>query len=233
MRRLAILVIAVACAAAVGLWLIQGAPSDPAELAASLDTTWPRTVALVLLAAVLLVSVAAGGPRLKEVARAVLLWGALALILVATYAYRSDLERIGRTTVSAVIPGLAVETGGGVTVSRGADGHFRINGSVNGAPVTFLLDTGATMVLLTAEDARAAGIDPPRSAYSLPVSTANGIARVAPASLDSVTVGSIEESDVGAAVAPPGQVSSSLLGMSFLSRLYRFEITGDRLILEK
>lgn len=233
MRGFVVVLIALACVAAIGLWLAGGSPTTPEALVDGLDTTWPRAVALVLLGAVLIASIAAGGPRLKEIGRAVMVWGALALILIATYAYRSDIERVARTTLAAAIPGLAVTTGDGVTVSRSADGHFRIKGTVNGAPVSFLLDTGASLILLTSADAAAAGIALSPSAFSLPVSTANGLAEVAPVSLDTVTVGSIAESQVNAAVAPPGRLSSSLLGMSFLSRLYRFEITGDRLVLQK
>lgn len=233
MRRIAVIVIAAICATAVIWWMFAGTPTTTEELAAQLDGTWPRAVSLALLLAVLGAGLIAGRPRLVEVGRAVLLWGALALILIAAYSYRADIERIGLTSLSSVIPGIAVPLQEGVTVSRSADGHFRINGTVNGAAVTFLLDTGASLVLLTAADASRAGIAPAGADFSQPVSTANGMTRVAPVSLDLVTIGSVEETHVAGAVAQAGSVPTSLLGMSFLSRLYRFEITGDRLVLQQ
>lgn len=233
MRRFAVTLIVILAVVAAVAWLAGGTPTTQEELMAGLDMTWPRTVALGLLAAVLTAGMIAGGPRLKEVGSAIAVWGLLALVLVAVYAYRHDLTRMAQTTLAAVVPGMAVSVDEGVAVSRGADGHFRVRGSVNGAPVTFLLDTGASLILLTSEDAAAAGVRPDRAAFSLPVSTANGLAEVAPVTLSDVSVGSISENEVSAAVAPPGSLSSSLLGMSFLSRLYRFEITGDRLVLQK
>ncbi|WP_018698960.1 retropepsin-like aspartic protease family protein [Amorphus coralli] len=233
MRRLAIVVVALVVGGSVVLWLVGGTPTTTEDLVAGLDATWPRALALVLLLAVIGAGVAASGPRVGEIGRALLLWGGLAAILVAGYSYRHQIERVGRTSLSAVVPGMAVTTDQGVTVTRSADGHFRVQGAVNGAPVTFLLDTGASTVLLTSEDASRAGIAPTRADFTLPVSTANGLTRVAPVSLDLVTVGSVEETHVDGAVAAPGSVATSLLGMSFLSRLYRFEVSGDRLTMQK
>lgn len=233
MRRIAIFVIVAICATAVIWWMVSGSPTTTEELRTQLDTTWPRTISLVLLLAVLGAGVIAGGPRLVEVGRAFLIWGVLALILIAVYSYRTDIERGGRHVLSSVIPGLAVPIQEGVTITRSSDGHFRIKGAINGTPVTFLLDTGASLILLTAEDASRAGIAPAPTDFSLPVSTANGMTHVAPVSLDLVTVGSVEETHVDGAVAPVGSVATSLLGMSFLSRLYRFEITGDRLVMQQ
>ena len=233
MRRIAVFVIAAICATAVLWWMASGSPTTTEELSVQLDSTWPRVISLVLLLAVLGAGVIAGGPRLVEIGRALLVWGALAVVLIAVYSYRTDIERAGRTVLSSVVPGLAVTIQDGVTVTRSADGHFRIQGAVNGTPVTFLLDTGASLVLLTAEDASRAGIALEGTDFSLPVSTANGMTHVAPVSLDLVTVGSVEETHVVGAVAPAGSVPTSLLGMSFLSRLYRFEITGDRLVLQQ
>lgn len=233
MRRIAVFVIAAICATAVIWWMLSGTPTTTEELRVQLDTTWPRAISLILLLAVLGAGMIAGGPRLIEVGRALLVWGALAVVLIAVYSYRTDIERTGRTVLSSVVPGLAIPIQEGVTISRSADGHFRIKGAINGTPVTFLLDTGASLILLTAEDASRAGIAAAGTDFSLPVSTANGITHVAPVSLDLVTVGSVEETHVAAAVAPAGSVPTSLLGMSFLSRLYRFEITGDRLVMQQ
>ena len=92
-----------------------------------------------------------------------------------------------------------------------------------------LVDTGASIVLLTYEDAEAAGLNPDELAFSQPVVTANGKAFVAPIRLDSVAIGVVGLSGVKAAVAERGKLHSSLLGMSFLKRL-DFSQRGDTLI---
>ena len=95
----------------------------------------------------------------------------------------------------------------------------------------FLIDTGATAVFLTAEDARGLGIDPGVLAYSQAVTTANGPARAAPVKLGVVTVGGAQVADVQAFVIDNG-LPTSLLGMSFLGRLTKFEATQDTLTLK-
>ena len=90
MRRIAIFVIVAICATAVIWWMASGSPTTTEDLAAQLDTTWPRVVSLTLLLAVLGAGMIAGGPRLVDIGRAVLLWGALAVILIAAYSYRAE-----------------------------------------------------------------------------------------------------------------------------------------------
>jgi aspartyl protease family protein len=114
-----------------------------------------------------------------------------------------------------------------------ADGHFYANATVDGVPVRFLVDTGASSIALSAEDARRLGFDPERLHYFLPVTTANGTALAARVTLGDVRLGSIAFANVAAAVMSPGALDRSLLGMSFLDRLAGFEIAGDRLILRR
>ncbi len=109
-------------------------------------------------------------------------------------------------------------------------GHFSVRGYVNGAPVTFLTDTGATLVALTHRDARAAGVTG-NLRYTGRTRTANGVARVAPVTLARLRIGDILLRDVTAVVAEPGKLHVSLLGMSFLGRLSRFEMRGRSLVL--
>jgi aspartyl protease family protein len=117
-------------------------------------------------------------------------------------------------------------------IPRSADGHYWLEAEVNGGTVRFLVDTGASHVVLTPEDAQAAGIYPAHSDFTAVYQTANGPAAAAPVILDRVEVGGIEVRGVPAAVngAPMRQ---SLLGMSFLQRLSSFEVAGDRLILRR
>lgn len=120
---------------------------------------------------------------------------------------------------------------GEVRLKADARGHFVFTGDVDGRPVTFMADTGASIVALTFEDARRAGLSPQSLDYSARVSTANGVARVAPVTLSRVRVGSITLRDVQAAVAEKGALDVNLLGMSFLGRLESFHLRGNELVL--
>jgi aspartyl protease family protein len=113
---------------------------------------------------------------------------------------------------------------------RAGDGHFYVEADVNGAQVRFVVDTGATLVALSPDDARAAGLAVANPDFSGRANTANGVARVAPVTLRAVALGQFTASDVPAVVVErPMQVS--LLGMSFLARLQGFETRGDELVL--
>jgi aspartyl protease family protein len=96
-----------------------------------------------------------------------------------------------------------------------------------------MIDTGATMVVLSYEDAERAGLLLTDKDFTRSVSTANGVARVAPVTLDRVSIGNITVRDVPAAVAESGRLRTSLLGMTFLSRLSRFDMRSGRLVLQE
>ena len=120
-----------------------------------------------------------------------------------------------------------------VEIRAGRNGHFEITALINGRPVEVLVDTGATMVALSYEDAQAAGIFLRDSDFTQRVNTANGTARVAPITLDTVTIDDITVRNVRAAVAEPGKLQTTLLGMSFLGRLGRTEMSRGVLILQE
>jgi aspartyl protease family protein len=89
------------------------------------------------------------------------------------------------------------------------------------------------MVALSYEDTERAGIYLSDSDFTRAVSTANGVARVAPVTLSRVTIGDITVRNVPAAVAEPGRLKTSLLGMSFLSKLSRFDMRSGRLVMQE
>ena len=120
---------------------------------------------------------------------------------------------------------------GEASIAKSTDGHFWANAEVDGHPVRFLVDTGATAVALTADDARNLGIDPSSLQYQYTVMTANGPARAAQVKLGLISVGRAEVSDVDAFVIDKG-LETSLLGMSYLGRLAKFEATPDALVLK-
>ena len=115
-------------------------------------------------------------------------------------------------------------------VVKATDGHFWAEAQVNGRWVHCLIDTGASYVALTREDAERLGINPVTLIYDAPVVTANGRTRAAHVELDYVAVAGARVEQVPALVIADG-LSSSLLGMSYLGRLSRFEATPTSLIL--
>jgi aspartyl protease family protein len=137
--------------------------------------------------------------------------------------------------VATAAPDAAAEAeateSGEASIAKSTDGHFWANAEVDGHPVRFLIDTGATAVALTADDARNLGIDPSVLQYQYTVMTANGPARAAQVKLGLVSVGRAGVSDVNAFVIDKG-LETSLLGMSYLGRLSKFEATQDTLVLK-
>jgi aspartyl protease family protein len=119
-----------------------------------------------------------------------------------------------------------------VRFTAGQDGHFRVDAMVNGAPVKFLVDTGANIVVLTQADARHIGLDPDGLAYTAKVATANGTAPAAPVLISEIVVGPIRMTDV-VAVVDRQNTMTSLLGMSFLSRLQGYEVSAGALTLHR
>ncbi len=111
-------------------------------------------------------------------------------------------------------------------------GHFLTRARLNGRSVRVLVDTGASSVVLSYKDARKIGLNPRSSDFTIRVQTANGEGRAARVKLRSVEMGSIRENNIEAMIAPEGTLQVSLLGMTFLKKLERFELSGNRLILE-
>jgi aspartyl protease family protein len=120
-----------------------------------------------------------------------------------------------------------------VIIAPGNGGHFRVAGRIDGRRVNFMVDTGASVIALTARDAATLGIHPVERDYAAMVRTANGAMRVAPVELGMVEIDDLEVHNVAAVVLPPGVLNESLLGLSFLSRLRRFEYADGKLVLEQ
>jgi aspartyl protease family protein len=120
-----------------------------------------------------------------------------------------------------------------VIIPRDSRGHFLVNGRVDGKRLGFMVDTGASVIALTARDAARLGIRPTLREFTAEVKTANGIVRAAPTRLDRVEIDDISVRDVVALVMPDEALSKNLLGLSFLSKLRRFEYSSGKLILEQ
>lgn len=186
----------------------------------------PRLIYLVILGAAMIGwLVTESRNSLGRTARSLIVWGLLFIGLMAGYGLWGDIR-------NDIVPRQSVlEDGAGIAVPRSQDGHFHLTLNVDGVPVDFLVDTGATDIVLTLEDARRVGIDPENLAFLGRARTANGIVETAYTSVGSVGLGPIRFERVQVAVNG-GEMQGSLLGMAFLSRFGRIEIADNRLLLE-
>jgi aspartyl protease family protein len=169
--------------------------------------------------------------RFTHALAAAVFWVVLALALVVGYSYRFELRDVADRVMAELMPGHVISHGRSVEVARAANGDFGVLGQINGARIAMILDTGASTIVLTREDAKAAGLPLEVLTYTANIDTANGRTRAAPVTLDRIAVGGLVERSVEALVAQPGQLKTSLLGMSFLNRLQSWEVRGDRLLL--
>jgi len=175
--------------------------------------------------------------RLGSLARAALAWVVIGLVIVAGYSFRDELAPLWQRIAGNLVPSQAVSLAPGTVALRsGSGGHFHALAEVavgnTAQRVRFMVDTGASDVALTRDDARRLGIDVDRLRFDIPYSTANGTSLGARVRLDRVQIGDIQVDNVSGSVVS-GRLDQSLLGMSFLRRLSGFEFRGDELILRR
>ena len=120
-----------------------------------------------------------------------------------------------------------------VELTSQQNGHFFAEAEINGRPVTVMVDTGASMVALTYDDARRAGVVPRDSEFTQQANTANGLAKFASIEIDRISIGGVEVRRVQAAVMEEGKLDTTLLGMSVLSKLGSVAMRSGRLVLEE
>ncbi|UDF29154.1 UNVERIFIED_ORG: TIGR02281 family clan AA aspartic protease [Roseateles sp. XES5] len=196
-----------------------------------------RLVTLSAIATMMAAGVLAGRRQIGESLRQAGIWLLIILVLVTGYLYRFDLQEIGNRLTAGLIPGRAVVTtnAGGeqiLVIHKGVSGHFEADVTIDGTPLRMLVDTGASSVVLSYEDAMRLGVDPGNLVFSIDVSTANGRALAAPVTLREVAIGPIVRGTVRGMVTEQGRLEQSLLGMSFLETLGSIEITRDELRLK-
>ena len=171
-------------------------------------------------------------------------WLAISSVIVIGVFYFSDLRAMSRSYIAgtseqdanapaAAPSGQAIESAGEVHIRAADNGHFFSDVDVNGHSVSVVVDTGATGVSLTYEDARDIGLRLEDTDFTMESRTANGSARIAPVMLNRVRIGDIEVRDVEAYVAEKGKLFQTLLGMSFLRRLSHIDIKGGELVLSQ
>ena len=217
--------IAVVAAAVVAFWAFGSDRTD--------------TLSLVILGgwlAVLVWGALAAGERIGPMVRDLGIWALIFLAVVTAYVFRYDAQDFASRLTAGLIPGSPVtafdeEGRASVTLTRLPNGHFETDALVNGRPVRFLIDTGATGIALSYRTAQSIGLPVESLAFTGITRTANGVASVAPVRLDTIAVGGIRRDDLAASVSSPGALGVNLLGQSFLESLAGYERRADRLTL--
>lgn len=186
-----------------------------------------RLTYLVLLGAALLFwFITQSRQSLGKTMQQVMAWVFIFVGVIALVGLWEDI----RSTVSPA-PQMAV-TGNTIEVPRSFDGHYYLPMLVNGQPITFLVDTGASQIVLSPQDAKRIGIDLDQLNYFGRAATANGVVRTAPVRLDSLTLGPITDSNVSAWINE-GDLNQSLLGMDYLHRFSNIQFADGRLVLSR
>ncbi|MBB3963195.1 MULTISPECIES: TIGR02281 family clan AA aspartic protease [Rhizobium] len=191
---------------------------------------------LYLLPIALMLAAGIWGRRISvgETMRHMMIWLVLILGLATAYLYRYDALSVGNRLLAGLIPGRAVVT----TTSDGSkevilyklqNGHFEADVQINGQTISMLVDTGASMIALSRQDAERVGIIPDNLTYSMSVTTANGRTQAAPVTLSEVAIGPIVRNNIAGSVAEDGRLDQSLLGMSFLGTLGSLQMQPDEL----
>ncbi|MFP4328977.1 MAG: TIGR02281 family clan AA aspartic protease [Paracoccaceae bacterium] len=164
--------------------------------------------------------------RAGTLAQYAAIWGLIFLAAIAAVGLWADIRQTVGPRQSVI-----TETGR-IEAPRAPDGHYYLTLDVNGTPLRFMVDTGATDIVISLEDARRIGIDTGDLVYLGRAITANGEVRTAPVTLDSIGTGPIRDSGVRAWVNE-GAMPESLLGMSYLQRFGRLEIGEGKLVLTR
>lgn len=161
------------------------------------------------------------------------IWLAIFSVIIIIYAFKSEFRYGFEKVAASVWPSYvsSYNLDKKITIARSIDGHFYVRTTVNNQSLKFMIDTGASDVAISAEDAKKIGIDPATLKYTKEYSTANGITRAAPIMLNSIKIGPAVITKVKAHINE-GKLDVSLLGMSVISRFKSFRIDGNLLILE-
>ncbi len=196
------------------------------------DDDWAHVVYLVGLLALVSSSILVGRRLpLKDTIKQAAAWIAIALVLLVGYSYRFELRAVGERVLAELLPSRVQPLGErAISLRAGDDGHFRVEALVNDTPIRFLIDTGATNVVLSPRDARRLGFDLAKLKFTLFAETANGTVRGAPVRLDVVSLGELKLRDLPATVNE-AEMATSLLGMRFLRQLRSYEVRDGALIM--
>jgi aspartyl protease family protein len=165
--------------------------------------------------------------RAARMATVTLAWIAIFAAGFVLFTFRDDMGYVFQR-LRAEATGVPVQQGREIRIPMAIDGHFWVDGRINGKDVKFLIDSGATMTTIGRETAKRVGV-PVSPTRDQIVRTGNGFIRVATGRADELTVGSIQRDDVAMHIADEDDLN--VLGMNFLSSLQRWGVEGRWLIL--
>ncbi|MEL6837749.1 MAG: TIGR02281 family clan AA aspartic protease [Pseudomonadota bacterium] len=191
----------------------------------STDQIMQLTYLVLLGAAIGGSAIVAGRNNMGKMAQQAAIWALIFIGVIGAYGLWEDIS--GDVTARQT-----VIDDGQVAVPRSPDGHYYLTLDVNDVPIRFVVDTGATQVVLSQDDARRVGIDPLSLSYFGSAQTANGVVRTAQVQIDTVALGPMQDYNVDA-VVNGGTMSESLLGMTYLGLYDRIEISGGQLVLTR
>ncbi|MDP5362678.1 MAG: TIGR02281 family clan AA aspartic protease [Paracoccaceae bacterium] len=191
----------------------------------STDQIMQLTYLVLLAAAIGGSAIVAGRSNMGKMAQQAAIWALIFVGVIGAYGLWEDIS-------SDVNPRQAMVDDRTIAVPRGNDGHYHLTLDINDTPVQFVVDTGASQVVLSQRDAARIGLDLASLQYSGAANTANGVVRTAPVLLDEVRLGDITDSGVPA-VVNQGAMDASLLGMTYLGLYDRIEIANGQLVLRR
>lgn len=183
----------------------------------------------ILLGALLFYGLVSQRRQLGKMIRHLILWALIFIGVMAGYLLWQDL---GPRLMAQLAPVQITYGNGVIEIPKNRNGQFVLNADVNGVETEFLIDTGASNIVLSKDDALRAGITMDEVLFSGSAQTANGTVQTARVRIDTLNFGGIEETSLPAYVTD-GDLFGSLLGMAYLQRFERIEILGDKLILTR
>jgi len=185
----------------------------------------------VILLSMLVLTLFSGRFKVSQALKYIVGWAGIILVILVGYVYQDILENVFLRLKSTLVPYDAVTNeDNSVSVTLDQNGHFQMNAFVEGKPIRFMVDTGATRTVLTQQDAQKLGIDPNKLDYNRPTETANGVVYDAAIRLSEIRIGTIVVRDVRASISQ-NMTGQSLIGMSFLNKLKGYKVEGNRLTL--
>lgn len=196
------------------------------------SSDWPYLIySLILLSLLIMGLVSRRDLSFSKTFKYIAIWLGIAAITIIFYSYRYELSSFKNRILGEIIPAQArINKQGQIIINASQDGHFYMNSTINGFPVKFMIDTGASDIVLNLKDAANSGINIRKLNFNRRYQTANGISLGAKVTLEEMKVGNISFQNVPASVNN-ANMGTSLLGMSFLQQCKKYEFYQDKLIL--
>ncbi len=196
------------------------------------DSDWQNFIFLSLLLVLMLSNILTRrNQNFGVILKYLGIWSLIGFIFVFIYSYRFELSNFKNRIIGELVPSKPqINDNGDITLTASENGHFYIDTKINDNNIRFMIDTGASSVSLSLQDAKTIGIDTNKLNFDIVYQTANGKSMGAAITIPEIEIGGIKFYDIKASVNS-GNMGNSLLGMSFLKRLKRYEFYENRLVL--